>query len=126
MSSHDPKVTLQQIIDYANRAEELCREKSITEIRADWRLAFALERVMEVLGEAVRRLPPEIFNRYPSVNWKAILGMRNRVSHGYDSIDYEVLWNAARDQVPALILTAKEILRDLGKRIIFLGISYEI
>ncbi len=53
MSKHDPGVTLRQIAEYARHARELCAGKSLPELEADWREAFAFERVMEVLGEAV-------------------------------------------------------------------------
>ena len=88
MSRHDPKVTLRQITDYALRAQELCAQNELPAILTDWQKRAAFERVMEVLGEAVKRLPPELCQRYPAVPWKLIAGMRDRVSHGYDAIDY--------------------------------------
>ena len=113
MSKHDPKVTLRQIEDYARHAQALCAGKTLAEIRADWRDAFAFERVMEVLGEAVKRLPDEFRTRYPGVDWRGIAGMRDRVSHGYDTVDYDVLWKAAQERVPGLLATVGQMLRDL-------------
>lgn len=49
MSKHDPKVTLRQIAEYARHAQELCAGKTLAQIRADWRDAFAFERVMRRL-----------------------------------------------------------------------------
>ena len=69
---------------------------------------------MEVLGEAVKRLPPELCQRYPAVPWKLIAGMRDRVSHGYDAIDYATLWDTARADVPGLLVTVEQMLKDLG------------
>lgn len=85
MSRHDPKVTLRQVADQARRAQELCATNSLPEIRSDWQKRAAFERVMEVLGEGVKRLPTELTARYPAVDWRSIAGMRDRVSHGYDA-----------------------------------------
>jgi uncharacterized protein with HEPN domain len=88
MSRHDPKVTLQQVADHARRAQELCRQTTLPGMLTDWQKRAAFECIMEVLGEAVKRLPPELTARYPAVDWRGIAGMRDRVSHGYDAIDY--------------------------------------
>jgi uncharacterized protein with HEPN domain len=109
MSRHDAKVTLRQIADSAGRAQELCAENELSEIIADWQKRAAFERVMEVLGEAVKRLPPELCERHHAVPWKLIAGMRDRISHGYDEIDYTTLW----DDVPGLLATVKQMLEDL-------------
>jgi uncharacterized protein with HEPN domain len=113
MSKHDPKITLHQISDYALRARELCAQNELPEILTDWQKRAAFERVMEVLGEAVKRLPPELCRRYPAVQWKLIAGMRDRVSHGYDAIDYATLWDTVRDDVPGLLATVEQMLKDL-------------
>lgn len=95
MSRHDPKVTLQQLITYAQRAQLLCMNRTLEELLADWQTTWTFERVMQLLGEAVKRLPRELCNRYPEVDWKAIAGMRDNITHGYDSIDYETLESGA-------------------------------
>ena len=82
MSKHDPGVTLRQIAEYARHAQELCVGKSLAELKANWRLAFAFERVMEVLGEAGKRMPEDLRQKYPQVPWKLVAGMRDKISHG--------------------------------------------
>jgi len=115
MSKHDPKVTLQQVAENARRAQELCAANTLPQILADWQKRAAFERVMEVLGEAVKRLPPELTSRYPAVDWRGIAGMRDRVSHGYDAIDYDILWQAVQTRVPGLLATIEQMLRELEK-----------
>ena len=113
MSNHDPRITLRQIADYAQRAQELCEGKSLEDLVADWRSVLAFERALEVLGEATKRLPPELRERYPTVPWKLVAGMRDRVSHGYDAIDYQTLWDAVQLDVPPLLATVQAMLKEL-------------
>ena len=115
MSRHDPKVTLRQVADQARWAQELCTHTTFAELLTDWQKRAAFERVMEVMGEAVKRLPPELTARYPAVDWRGIAGMRDRVSHGYDAIDYDLLWQAVETRVPRLLATVEQMLRDLER-----------
>lgn len=115
MSKRDQRVTLRQIIEYVQHAQALCAEKSAAEIEASWRDALAFERTMEVLGEAVKRLPEELIHRYPQVPWRLVAGMRDKISHGYDTVDYQLLWDAARNDLPTLSDTAQIMLRDLDE-----------
>ena len=84
----------------------------------DWQKRAAFERVMEILGEAVKRLPPELTARYPAVDWRGIAGMHDRVSHGYDAIDYGLMWQSVEKRVPGLLATVEQMLKDLdaGKK----------
>jgi uncharacterized protein with HEPN domain len=113
MSRHDPKVTLRQIADSARQAQAICGGKTLPCLCADWQALLAFERAMEILGEAVKRLPPELREHYPAVPWKLIAGMRDRLSHGYDDIRHDVLWNAVQQDVPALLSTVEQMLKDL-------------
>jgi len=113
MSRHDPKLTLRQLTEYARHAQELCAQNPYTDILTDWQKRAAFERVMEILGEAVKRLPPKLTSRYPAVDWRGIAGMRDHVSHGYDAIDYGLLWQSVETRVPGLLVTVEQMLKDL-------------
>lgn len=113
MSRHDPKITLHQITEFALRAQELCTQNALSSILPDWQKRYAFERIMEVLGEAVKFLPPDLCLNYPAVPWKLIAGMRDRISHGYDGIDYATLWDTVHDDIPGLLATVAQMLKDL-------------
>ena len=115
MSKRDHRVTLRQIIEYVQHAQALCANKSAAQIEASWRDALAFERAMEVLGEAVKRLPDEITQRHPQVPWRLVAGMRDKISHGYDTVDYQLLWDAVQNDLPILSATAETMLRELDK-----------
>ena len=113
MSRHDPRITLQQLADTARRAQELCAQNTLPEVLGDWVRRAAFERTMEILGEAVKRLPAGLTARYPAVDGRGMAGMRDRVSHGYDAIDYGLLWSAVETRVPGLLVTVAQMLKDL-------------
>ena len=114
MSRHDPRVTLRQMGEHARHAQELCTQNTLAGILTDWQKRAAFERVMEIIGEAVKRLPSDLCLRYTAVPWKLIAGMRDRVSHGYDGIDYAMLWDTVHDDLPGLLTTIDQMLKDLN------------
>jgi uncharacterized protein with HEPN domain len=76
---------------------------------------MAFERVLEVLGEAVKRLPEDLRKCYPAVPWRQIAGTRDYLSHGYDALDHQRLWDAVQQDVPILLSTVEQMLQDLEK-----------
>ena len=113
MSVHDPRATLRQIQDAARRLQMICASKTLEQLLADWQATAALERFIEIVGEGVKRLPLDLRLRHPSVPWKEIAGTRDHLSHGYDDVDYQVLWDAVQKDVPALLVTVEQMLKEL-------------
>ena len=112
MSKRDIHATLSQIAEHARHAQDLCAGRTPADLLADWKSSLALERALEIIGEAVKRLPAELCAAYPAVPWRLIAGMRDRLSHGYDDVDYEILWNAVRQDLPNLLETVAQMIRD--------------
>jgi len=70
----------------------------------------AVERNLEIIGEAVRRVSPEVHEASPGIPWRSMIGLRNVLAHEYGDIRYEILWTIVRDKIPPLIRQ----LEDLG------------
>ena len=104
---------MRQIQDAAGRLQLICAGKSLEQLLADWQATAALERFLEIVGEAVKRLPLDLRSRYPAVPWKEIAGTRDHLSHGYDDVDHQVLWDAVQNDVPALLVTVERMLKEL-------------
>lgn len=62
----------------------------------------AFTRSIEIIGEAVKNLPPEMYQKYPDLPWKKIAGMRDHLIHGYFSVDYELVWDVIENHIPTL------------------------
>jgi uncharacterized protein with HEPN domain len=103
MTRRDPRITLAQIRDAAQKAAELCREHTLESLLADWKATAALERFIEIVGEGVKRLPEDIKQQHPDIPWREIAGTRDHLIHGYDIVDHQVLWDAVQIDIPRLL-----------------------
>ncbi len=82
------------------------------DLDSDRMLLLAVIRALEVVGDAAARVSPEPRASLPGVPWQAIVGMRNRLIHGYFDVDTEVVWTATQVELPALI---EELCSALGR-----------
>ena len=64
---------------------------------------LAVLKAVELIGEAAARVSDETRARHPDVPWKEIIGMRNRIVHGYVDVRLDVVWRTVREDVPALL-----------------------
>ncbi|MDD4485014.1 MAG: DUF86 domain-containing protein [Methanoregula sp.] len=64
-----------------------------------------------VIGEAIKKIPPEVTESYPDVPWKEFAGMRDKMVHGYFSISDTILWETIRHDLAPLASAVKELLR---------------
>jgi uncharacterized protein with HEPN domain len=86
--------------------------RSITEQKFfdDPTLQRAFVRSLEIIGEATKKLPPDFRASHPEVEWRNIARMRDRLIHGYFSIDFELVWSVVRDRIPELKAALERIL----------------
>ena len=108
MTLHDDEVRLRHMLDYSREALELVRDRSRMDLDTDRVLELALVRLLEIIGEAANRVSEEGRERNPEIPWPQIISLRNRLIHGYDSIDMDVLWEILESDLPALILKLDE------------------
>jgi uncharacterized protein with HEPN domain len=71
----------------------------------------AVARSLEIIGEAVKKLPMELRNRYPQVDWGDMAGMRDVLIHNYFGIDYDVVWSVLQKEIPELHGELERIIR---------------
>ena len=112
MSRRDPMVAVQQMRDHGKEAMELAQNRSRADLDLDRMFELALTRLMEVLGEAARRVPPEFRSRYPDVPWQDTTDLRNVLIHDYDTVDFDELWRIIQEHLPPLVQQLQTIIGD--------------
>ena len=113
MSRRNPEITLNQIIFHAREAVNICDGKSREDLDKDRLLNLALTRLVEIIGEAANRVPDDIQIKYPQVPWLQMIGARNRLIHGYDSVDFDILWTIVQSDLPRIISQLDKIIKEL-------------
>lgn len=103
MTKRDEAATLQQMLDYSREVIALTAGKSRETLTHNRVLELALIRLLEMIGEAANRLPEDLRKRYPAIPWRQMIGLRNRLIHGYDSVDRDILWQIIGGDLPGLL-----------------------
>jgi len=86
------------------------RSLSLGAFLADETLQRAFVRSLEIIGEAVKKLPDDLKLRYPDPDWRRIAGTRDRLIHGYFSVDLELVWDIVQSKIPSLNAEVQRIL----------------
>lgn len=70
-------------------------------------------RNLEIIGEAVKKVPEEMRARYSDVEWKKIAGIRDILIHAYFIVDIEILWDVVKNKLPALKSEISQIIDEI-------------
>ncbi len=110
--SHEFLDYVEDILDAMQKAEALLEDVTYDQFEADFRINFAVIRALEIVGEATKRLPPSLRQQYPAIPWRDMAGMRDRIIHGYDTVDLRIVWNVVRRDIPQIKSQMQQVLND--------------
>jgi uncharacterized protein with HEPN domain len=94
---------LLDILQHALGAMEAIRGRTLKEYLADENLRLAVERRVEIIGEAAGRVSPAFREAHPQIPWRKIIAQRNVLAHEYGEVDDEILWQVAAVSLPELV-----------------------
>ena len=103
MTRHDPLLSVRHMLDHAREAALMAQGRAREDLDRDRQFSLAMVRLMEIVGEAATRVPDPYRARFPSIPWRDVSDLRNRLIHGYDSVDHGVLWDIITLDLPPLI-----------------------
>ncbi len=66
-------------------------------------LNLSVVRLLEIVGESCNRIPQEFRDTHPYISWREISGVRIKLAHAYDGIDFDILWGIVQNDLPKLI-----------------------
>ena len=111
----DARIFLEHIEESIDFVLEYSKGLSFSRFEKDSKIQDAILRRIEIIGEAVKKLPVEITLKYPEVRWSQIAGMRDKLIHQYFGIDLEIVWNVVREDIPELKRKIKKIIGEEKK-----------
>ena len=91
---------LEDILTAINRISEYIENYTFIEFKRDCKTVDAVIRNFEIIGEASKNLPKNIKEKYSEVPWAEMYLLRNKVSHAYFGVDYEIIWDVATNYLP--------------------------
>lgn len=109
----DPVACLADMLDYARDAQAFVAGMNAEAFEADRKTQYAVLRALEVIGEAAKRVPPEVQDRTPEIPWRQIIGMRNVIAHDYLGIRLSRVFETATAFIPDLIVRLPEVIAAL-------------
>ena len=105
------EATLRVIVRAVERAIKLICWMSFSAFLADDKTQSAILYQILVMGEATKRLSAETRSACPAIPWREIAGMRDRLIHAYDLVDWEEVWSVAQNDVPELLTNLAPLLQ---------------
>mgnify|MGYP000918733107 CR=1 FL=1 len=101
----DPKdmARLWDMLDAARTVVEFTRGMVFKDFMKDRRTRNAVERNLEIIGEAARHISPDIRNSHSDIPWTSVISLRNILAHEYGEIRYEKVWKICTDRLPVII-----------------------
>ena len=104
---------LDDIVEAAEKIERYTEGMDYEEFVSDEKTADAVLRNFEVIGEATKNVPDEIYREYDDVPWSEMAGMRDKRIHGYATIELRIVWMTVEEEIPTLIPQIRTVREEL-------------
>lgn len=113
----DYKLFIKDIISAMDSIERFVEGINLDEFMQDDKTSSAVIRKFEIIGEATKHFPSWLVEKHLEIPWKRMAGMRDRLIHAYFGIDYRLVWDAIKIEIPGLKPKLQDILEKLEKEV---------
>lgn len=105
---------LQDILTEARYAQQFLHGVTVEQLSENPEKERAVLRSLEIIGEAARNIPESVRKKYPQVEWRKMTGTRDRLIHGYRTVEMQRVWDTVQEDLPVLQSQIEQILAELG------------
>jgi uncharacterized protein with HEPN domain len=112
----DHKLFIKDILSAMESIEKFVKRMDFEGFVKDDKTTSAVIRKLEIIGEATKNLPDRLKERYEDIPWKRMAGMRDRLTHGYFGVDYDLVWEAIKIEIPKVKPKIEGMLDELENR----------
>ncbi len=91
---------IKDIIDSINDIKQFVESMEHEEFKDDKKTSNAVVRSLEIIGEAAKKIPTEVKNKHPSIPWRKMAGMRDKLIHEYSGVDLDIVWQTVQKDIP--------------------------
>lgn len=109
---HDPQLFLEDILESIAHIERYAQDIDLSVFIKDIMVQDAIIRRIEIIGEAVGRLPEVLKEQHPEVPWQDIKDMRNKLIHDYGHVDLELVWVVVQKEIPKLKSIIRKVMNN--------------
>jgi uncharacterized protein with HEPN domain len=113
--TRDFLLSLSDVVEHMDKAQRFVAGMSYEQFIAHEMAGYAVVRCIEIVGEAVKNVPPEVCERRPGVAWKDLAGLRDKCIHMYFGINYRRIWQAVKEDIPRIRPLIQSLLDELRK-----------
>ena len=91
--------------------------QSFEDFKKDDKSSSAVIRKFEIIGEAAKQIPENVKQECPSVPWKEMAGMRDKLIHFYFGVNYDLLWQTIKNRIPEIKPVIRQLLQELRQQV---------
>lgn len=106
---------LQDTIDAMTKSMEFVEGMEYEDFIHDDKTIFAVIRAIEIIGESVKNVPDDLKRDYPEIPWREMVGMRDKLIHGYFGVDQRRVWKTVKEEIPLIKPLFEKMLTELEK-----------
>jgi uncharacterized protein with HEPN domain len=106
---------IHDLLETIERVQSKVAGNTFDEFQADWALRFIVQRAIEIISEASRRIPDDLKAARPEIHWRSIASIGNILRHEYHTISDKIIWDVIQDELPRLKVAIQAIAKSLDE-----------